>query len=68
MAHEEIRSPKVFKSTAPFSLATRTTRTRLLHVSGQVAQGLDGEVASKGDNSSAWMGRWARWSRARRPT
>jgi enamine deaminase RidA (YjgF/YER057c/UK114 family) len=52
VAHEEIRSPKVFKSTAPFSLATRTTGTRLLHVSGQVARGLDGEVASKGDNSS----------------
>lgn len=49
MAHEEIRSPKVFKSTAPFSLATRTTGSKLLHISGQVAQGLDGQTVGKGD-------------------
>jgi len=49
MAHEEIRSPKVYKSTAPFSLATRTTGSRLLHISGQVAQGLDGQTVGKGD-------------------
>ncbi len=49
MAPSEVRSPKVFKSTAPFSLATRTTGTDLLHISGQVAQGLDGETVGKGD-------------------
>ncbi len=49
MAHEEVRSPKVFKSTAPFSLATRTTGNRFLHISGQVAQGLDGQTVGKGD-------------------
>ena len=49
MAHEEIRSPKVFKSTAPFSLATRTTRNTFLHISGQVAQGVDGQTVGKGD-------------------
>jgi len=49
MAHQEIRSPKVFKSTAPFSLATRTSGTTLLNVSGQVAQGLDGQTVGTGD-------------------
>jgi enamine deaminase RidA (YjgF/YER057c/UK114 family) len=49
MAHREVRSPKVFKSTAPFSLATRTTGSKLLHISGQVAQGLDGQTVGKGD-------------------
>jgi 2-iminobutanoate/2-iminopropanoate deaminase len=49
VAHEEIRSPRVFKSTAPFSLATRTSGTRLVHVSGQVAQGVDGQTVGKGD-------------------
>jgi 2-iminobutanoate/2-iminopropanoate deaminase len=49
VAHQEIRSPKVFKSTAPFSLATRTTGSALVHVSGQVAQGLDGQTVGKGD-------------------
>lgn len=49
MAHEEIRSAKVYKSNAPFSLATRTTSARLLHVSGQVAQGPDGQTVGKGN-------------------
>ena len=49
MAHQEIRSPKVFKSTAPFSLATVTTGGKLLHISGQVAQGSDGQTVGKGD-------------------
>lgn len=49
MAHTQVRSPKVFKSTAPFSLATRTTGGHLLHISGQVAQGLDGQTVGKGD-------------------
>ncbi len=49
MAHTEVRSSKVFKSTAPFSLATRTTGSKLVHISGQVAQGLDGQTVGKGD-------------------
>jgi len=49
VAHQEIRSPKVFKSTAPFSLTTKTTGSTLLHVSGQVAQGPDGQTVGKGD-------------------
>jgi 2-iminobutanoate/2-iminopropanoate deaminase len=49
MPHSEIRSSKVFKSPAPFSLATRTTGTTLIHISGQVAQGLDGQTVGKGD-------------------
>ena len=49
MPHDEIRTPKVYKSNAPFSLATRTTGTRLVHVSGQVAQGPDGQTVGRGD-------------------
>jgi enamine deaminase RidA (YjgF/YER057c/UK114 family) len=50
VAHEEIRSEQVFKRpAAPFSLATRTTGGTLLHVSGQVAQGLDGDTVGRGD-------------------
>jgi 2-iminobutanoate/2-iminopropanoate deaminase len=49
VAHQEVRSPKVFKSTAPFSLATRTTGGTLLNVSGQVAQGSDGRTVGQGD-------------------
>ncbi len=49
MPHQEVRSPKVFKSTAPFSLATLTTSSKLLHVSGQVPQGPDGRTVGKGD-------------------
>jgi enamine deaminase RidA (YjgF/YER057c/UK114 family) len=50
VAHEEIRSEKVFKNPiAPFSLATRTTGGTLLHVSGQVAQGSDGHTVGQGD-------------------
>jgi len=49
MAHSQVRSAKVFKSTAPFSLATRTTGSQFLHISGQVAQGLDGQTVGKGD-------------------
>jgi 2-iminobutanoate/2-iminopropanoate deaminase len=47
---EEIRSEQVFKGpAAPFSLATRTTGGPLLHVSGQVAPGLDGDTVGRGD-------------------
>jgi 2-iminobutanoate/2-iminopropanoate deaminase len=49
MPFSEIRSPKVFKSTAPFSLATLSTGSKVLHVSGQVAQGPDGQTVGKGD-------------------
>jgi 2-iminobutanoate/2-iminopropanoate deaminase len=50
VAHEEIRSEQVFKRpAAPFSLATRTTGGTLLHVPGQVAQGLDGHTVGQGD-------------------
>ncbi len=49
MPYTEIRSPNVYKSTAPFSLATQTTGGKLLHISGQVAQGLDGQTVGKGD-------------------
>ena len=50
MAHEEIRSEQVFKRpAAPFPLATRTTGGTLLHVSGQVALGLDGDTVGRGD-------------------
>jgi 2-iminobutanoate/2-iminopropanoate deaminase len=50
VAHEEIRSAQVFKRPgAPFSLATRTTGGTLLHVSGQVAQGPDGNTVGQRD-------------------
>jgi 2-iminobutanoate/2-iminopropanoate deaminase len=49
MPFTEIRSPKVFKSTAPFSLATLSVGSKVLHISGQVAQGLDGQTVGKGD-------------------
>jgi enamine deaminase RidA (YjgF/YER057c/UK114 family) len=49
MAHTEVKSPKVYKSTSPFSHATLTTGSRFLHVTGQAAQGLDGRTVGKGD-------------------
>jgi 2-iminobutanoate/2-iminopropanoate deaminase len=49
MAHTEIRSPKVYKSTSPFSHATLTTSPRILHITGQAAQGPDGTTVGKGD-------------------
>ena len=48
MAHQEIHSPKVFKPTAPMSPATRARGT-LVHISGQVAQGVDGQTVGRGD-------------------
>jgi 2-iminobutanoate/2-iminopropanoate deaminase len=48
--HTEVRSPKVYKSGSPFSHATLTTGTRMLHFTGQVAQGMpDGRTVGKGD-------------------
>jgi enamine deaminase RidA (YjgF/YER057c/UK114 family) len=49
MAHEEIRTPAVFKSPAPFSQATRARGRQVIHISGQVAQGADGQTVGKGD-------------------
>ena len=49
MPFTEVRSPKVFKSTAPFSLATLSTGSKVLNISGQVAQGPDGQTVGKGD-------------------
>jgi 2-iminobutanoate/2-iminopropanoate deaminase len=49
MAHEEIRSPKVFKPNAPMSPTTRATCGTLVHISGQVAQGDDGQTVGRGD-------------------
>lgn len=50
MAHVEIKTPKVYKSTSPFSHATLTTGARIMHFTGQCAQGLpDGRTVGKGD-------------------
>ena len=49
MPHTEIRSPKVYKSTSPFSHATLTSSSKLLFITGQVAQGPDGKNVGKGD-------------------
>jgi enamine deaminase RidA (YjgF/YER057c/UK114 family) len=55
VAHEEIRSEKVFKNpNAPFSLGTRSTGGTLVHVSGQVAQGPDGHTVGKGTAMPSW--------------
>jgi 2-iminobutanoate/2-iminopropanoate deaminase len=45
----EVKSPKIFASPAPFSQATLTTTNKLLHISGQVSQGLDGKTVAVGD-------------------
>jgi enamine deaminase RidA (YjgF/YER057c/UK114 family) len=49
VAHTEVKSPQVYKSTSPFSHATLTTGNRILHITGQVAQGRDGKTVGKGD-------------------
>ena len=49
MTHKEIRTPKVYKSTSPFSHATVTTSPRAMFITGQVAQGPDGKNVGKGD-------------------
>jgi enamine deaminase RidA (YjgF/YER057c/UK114 family) len=50
MAHEEIRPERMSKAPhAPFSLATRTRGSTVLHLSGQVAQGPDGATVGRGD-------------------
>jgi 2-iminobutanoate/2-iminopropanoate deaminase len=49
MAHTGITSSRIFKSPAPMSPATRATGGTLLHISGQVAQGADGQTVGRGD-------------------
>ena len=49
MAHQEIHSPKVFKPTAPMSPATRARGGTLVHISGQVAQSVDGQTVGRGE-------------------
>lgn len=48
MSHEKIVTDKVFKHPAPVSQGT-LTRSALLHISGQVAQGPDGKTVGVGD-------------------
>lgn len=49
MPHTEVRPKGFYKSTSPFSHATLTTGSRILHITGQVAQGPDGKTVGKGD-------------------
>lgn len=49
MAHVEVRSPKVYKSSSPFSHATKTQGTTFLHITGQAAQDSRGGIVGKGD-------------------
>ena len=50
MAHVEVHPATLYKRPdAPFSMATRTTGQTLLHLSGQVAQGADGQTVGHGD-------------------
>jgi 2-iminobutanoate/2-iminopropanoate deaminase len=46
---KEVKSPKLFASPAPFSMATLTGTSKLLHISGQVSQGSDGRTIGPGD-------------------
>jgi 2-iminobutanoate/2-iminopropanoate deaminase len=49
MPFEEVRSPKVHLSSAPYSLATRTSSPQLLHISGQVPHDSEGKLVGQGD-------------------
>lgn len=49
MPMSPLTAPSLFKSEAPFSPATISAAGRLLHVSGQVAQGPDGKTIGIGD-------------------
>jgi 2-iminobutanoate/2-iminopropanoate deaminase len=49
MSHSSMTTPKVFQSDAPYSQATLSQGTRLLHISGQVSQGPDGKNVAIGD-------------------
>lgn len=44
-----LSAPGMFKSPSPYSQATITPAGRLLHISGQVAQGPDGKTIGVGD-------------------
>jgi enamine deaminase RidA (YjgF/YER057c/UK114 family) len=49
MPFTEVRSSKLFRSPAPFSMATITDSARLMHISGQVAQDASGKTVGIGD-------------------
>jgi 2-iminobutanoate/2-iminopropanoate deaminase len=49
MPFSEVLSSKIFRSPAPFSMATVTQSVRLLHISGQVAQDVSGKTVGAGD-------------------
>ena len=49
MPFTEVRSSKIFDSPAPYSMATMTQSTRLMHISGQVAQDVTGKTVGPGD-------------------
>jgi 2-iminobutanoate/2-iminopropanoate deaminase len=49
MPFTEVRSSKIFPSTAPLSMATITQSARLLHISGQVSQDVNGNTVGPGD-------------------
>lgn len=49
MSFTEIKSPKIFPSPAPISMATLTHSSKLLHVSGQVAQDASGNTVGGND-------------------
>jgi enamine deaminase RidA (YjgF/YER057c/UK114 family) len=46
---EQTKSEKVHLSSAPYSLATRTSTANLLHISGQVPNDASGNLVGKGD-------------------
>jgi enamine deaminase RidA (YjgF/YER057c/UK114 family) len=49
MPHRRVSSPEVFQNTAPYSVATATTATHLIHISGQVPQDAAGNNIGIGD-------------------
>jgi hypothetical protein len=49
MPFTEVRSCKIFPSPAPLSMATVTQSARLLHISGQVSQDVNGNTVGPGD-------------------
>lgn len=49
MPFTEVRSSKLFASPAPYSMATTTRSSRLLHISGQVSQDAAGKTVGIGD-------------------
>lgn len=49
MPFTEVRSSKMFASPAPYSLATLTQSSKLLHISGQVSQDPSGKTVGAGD-------------------